>query len=34
LLALLAACWWSFSGFGVWWFCSLLAGAIGGLALW
>jgi DNA segregation ATPase FtsK/SpoIIIE, S-DNA-T family len=33
-LALMVAAWWSYSGFGPWWFCSLLAVLFGGLALW
>src|ERR1044072_8972610 len=33
-LALLAVGWWSYSGLGAWWFCSLLALALAGLALW
>jgi S-DNA-T family DNA segregation ATPase FtsK/SpoIIIE len=33
LLALLIAGWWSYSGMGPWWFCSLLAGLLGGLVL-
>jgi S-DNA-T family DNA segregation ATPase FtsK/SpoIIIE len=34
LLALLVVAWWSYSGMGPWWFCSLLAGLLGGLVLW
>jgi DNA segregation ATPase FtsK/SpoIIIE, S-DNA-T family len=34
LLGLMAAGWWSYSGFGAWWFCSLLVVVLGGLALW
>jgi S-DNA-T family DNA segregation ATPase FtsK/SpoIIIE len=33
LLAFMVAGWWSYSGMGLWWFCSLLAGLLGGLAL-
>src|SRR6476469_2499918 len=33
-LTLLVAGWWSYSGFGPWWFCTLLVVLFGGLAVW
>ena len=33
-LALLALAWWSYSGLGAWWFCALVAVALGGLTVW
>jgi S-DNA-T family DNA segregation ATPase FtsK/SpoIIIE len=33
-LALLVAAWWSYSGLGSWWFCTLLAVLLSGLILW
>lgn len=33
-VVLFVAAWWSCSGLGVWWFCSLLVFLLGGLALW
>lgn len=34
LLTIMVAGWWSYSGFGPWWFCTILAVLLGGLALW
>lgn len=34
LVALLVAGWWSYSGFGPWWFAALLVVVLGGLGLW
>jgi DNA segregation ATPase FtsK/SpoIIIE, S-DNA-T family len=33
-LTLLVAGWWSYSGLGAWWFCSLLVVLLGGLTVW